>query len=138
MALTAADIMTTEVITITPSTPIADFARTCAEDGVSGMPVTHVDGTLVGIVSKTDLVQHLLDNHSKFGTREDAPSWDMDIQQVGDIMQDDVMTVEPDEELAVIAQRMANDRVHRVVVVDKRGGVLGIVTSLDLLEHWNE
>jgi CBS-domain-containing membrane protein len=33
---------------------------------------------------------------------------------------------------------MSSDRVHRVVVLDKKGTVLGIVTSLDLLEHWNE
>jgi len=135
MALTARDIMTTEVLTVTPSTSLADFARICAEDGISGAPVVHVDGTLVGIVSKTDLITRMLEDDPKYGTSEESPPWTDAARQVDDIMQTDVLTVEPDTPIHEIALGMAERRIHRVVVME-HDDVVGLVTSLDLLLHW--
>jgi CBS domain-containing protein len=134
MSITAKDIMQTEVITFTPSTRLREFARILAEDRISGAPVVRVDGALVGIVSRTDLVTRLLEDDTTFGTAEDeALSFESNIRQVGDIMQSEVLTVGPDAPLAEIATRMADDRVHRVVVMDG-DQVVGIITSLDLLK----
>jgi CBS domain-containing protein len=135
MPLTAGDVMTTQLITVTPSTSLTEFARLCAEDNISGAPVTRVDGTLVGVVSKTDLIQRMLNAHPFHGTVDEGPIWDRETVQVGDIMQDDVATVPPVATLAEIAERMARDRIHRVVVTDGRK-LLGIVTSIDLLAHF--
>jgi len=135
--VTAKEVMTTEVITVTPATPIEDFARICTEDGISGAPVVRVDGSLVGIVSKTDLVARLLGDNPKFGTGGgfDFSAWEDNIRHVEDIMQDEVLTVAPETPLSEIASRMAVDRVHRVVVLDG-DRVAGIVTSIDLLKHF--
>ncbi len=133
--ITAGDVMTREVITVTPATPISEFARICAEDNISGAPVMRVDGTLVGIVSKTDLVRGMLDADSRFGTHDERPAWDDPDRQVGDIMIDRVLTATPDTPLADLAERMAAERVHRVVVTDN-DHVVGIVTSIDLLSHY--
>ncbi|MHC4971328.1 MAG: CBS domain-containing protein [Planctomycetota bacterium] len=135
MALTAGDVMKTELITVTPSTSLTEFARLCAEDNISGAPVTRVDGTLVGIVSKTDLVQRLMDTHPAHGTVDEPSFWDQDTLQVGDIMSEVVATVPPAATLSEIAERMASDRIHRVLVTDA-GKLLGIVTSIDLLAHF--
>ena len=134
MSQTASDVMSTKLITVTPSTSIMEFARTCTEDGISGAPVVQVDGTLVGVVSKTDIVNHMLDEDPRFGTVEDAPSW-AEEREVQDIMQTDVLTVAPDTPVADIAERMAEDRIHRVLVLD-RGKLVGIVTSIDLLAYY--
>lgn len=135
MPLTAGDVMTTEVITVTPSTSLTEFARLCAEDNISGAPVTRVDGTLMGIVSKTDLVQRLMDTHPAHGSADEPSFWDQDTLQVGDIMSEVVATVPPATTLPEIAERMASDRIHRVLVTDG-GKLLGIVTSIDLLAHF--
>jgi len=137
MATTAADVMTTQLITMTPATPITEFARICTEDGVSGAPVVRVDGALVGIVSKTDLIQRMLETHPKFGASEDNPAWEDNVQQVSDIMSERVLTVSPGTPIAEIAERMASDRIHRVAVMDGEK-LVGLVTSLDLLAHWPE
>ena len=136
MPLTAKDVMTTEMITVTPATPIAEFARICAEDNISGTPVVRVDGTLVGIVSKTDLIQRVLDAPSYAGTGS-FPTWDDNQLAIEDIMNGDVLTVAPDTPLPEIASRMAADRIHRVLVMDG-DKLVGIVTSIDLLAHFPE
>jgi CBS domain-containing protein len=137
MPLVARDVMTTELITVTPGTPLSEFARICAEDNISGCPVTRADGMLCGIVSKTDLLRRLLEDHPPHGTTRDYPVWDEDVRQVGDIMTEDVLTVGPMTPLSEIAERMARDRIHRVVVMEG-DRMLGLVTSIDLLSHWQQ
>lgn len=135
MPLTAKDIMTTEVITVTPATPLVEFARICAEDKISGAPVCQVDGKLVGIVSKTDLVEHVLDEDPRWAATEPRGRSGREAEEVQDIMRDEVLTVGPSTPIHEVARLMAEDRVHRVVVVDK-GRVVGVITSLDLLRHF--
>lgn len=135
MTLVARDVMTTELITVTPGTTLSEFARICSEDQISGCPVLRADGVLCGIVSKTDLLNRLLDEHPRLGATREFPVWDEDVRQVGDIMTENVLTVGPKTPLAEIAERMARDRIHRVVVMEK-DKLLGIVTSIDLLSHF--
>jgi CBS domain-containing protein len=134
MSLTAKDIMTAEVITVTPATPLKEFARICAEDGISGAPVVRIDGVLVGMVSKTDLVRRLLEDDSRFGAHESS-SFELDDRQVDEFMQPEVFTVGPDTPVKKIADSMARERVHRIVITDG-STVLGIVTSLDVLGRY--
>lgn len=135
MPILARDVMTKELITVTPGTPLSEFARICAEDQISGCPVTRADGALCGIVSKTDLLNRLLEDHPRLGTTREFPVWDEDVRQVGDIMTENVLTVGPTTPLGEIAERMARDRIHRVVVMDG-DRMVGLVTSIDLLAHF--
>ena len=133
--LTAKDVMSTKLITVTPSTSVMEFARICAEDGISGAPVVQVDGKLEGVVSKTDIINYMLDEDPRFGSVEDLPSW-AEEREVQDIMQSDVLAVAPETPVTEVAERMAEDRIHRVLVVDGRGKLVGIVTSIDLLAYY--
>src|SRR5579875_673909 len=51
----AQDVMTTEVVTVTPETSVQDLARLMSERGISGVPVLEGD-RLVGIISEGDLL----------------------------------------------------------------------------------
>jgi CBS domain-containing protein len=55
---------------------------------------------------------------------------------VEEFMTTEPVTGRPDEPLGAVARRMADENVHRVVVVDSRRHVVGIVTSLDLLREF--
>jgi CBS domain-containing protein len=135
MSTLARDVMTTELITVTPGTPLSEFARLCSEDNISGCPVTRVDGALVGIVSKTDLVRRLIEDHPRLGSTREVPVWDEETRQVGDIMTEDVLTVGPTTPISEIAERMARDRIHRVLVMEG-DRLVGLVTSIDILAHF--
>jgi acetoin utilization protein AcuB len=54
------EVMTQQVITITEDTPLEEAARTMADNKIGGLPVMR-DGTLVGIVTETDLFKIFLE-----------------------------------------------------------------------------
>jgi CBS domain-containing protein len=57
-ALKVADVMTREVISVEPDTPLRDIATTLEDHRIKRVPVVR-DGNLVGIVSRANLVQAL-------------------------------------------------------------------------------
>jgi CBS domain-containing protein len=54
--LTAADLMTRDVITISPEGTLREAAELLVEKRISGVPVVEPDGTVAGILSETDLI----------------------------------------------------------------------------------
>lgn len=53
---TVGEIMTKEVISVCPDTPIEEIAKILAEKGIKRVPVMK-EGKLVGIVSRADIVR---------------------------------------------------------------------------------
>ena len=56
--LTASDIMTTDVITVAPETPVTEIAKLLYTRRISGVPVVQPDGRIIGMVSDGDLMSH--------------------------------------------------------------------------------
>lgn len=52
---------------------------------------------------------------------------------VRQLMTADPVTVTPDTPIRVLARRMLDAHIHRVIVVDKRQRSIGIVSSMDIL-----
>ena len=50
------EVMTRDVATVAPDTPLKDVARVLVELGVSGLPVVDADGQVVGVVSEADVL----------------------------------------------------------------------------------
>src|SRR5690242_20048877 len=57
--LNARDLMTVDVVTVPPETPVVAVARLLAERGISAVPVLGKDGALLGIVTEGDLIRRL-------------------------------------------------------------------------------
>jgi CBS domain-containing protein len=153
MTATAQDIMSTDLMTVTPSTSLTQFARICIEDNISGCPVIGIDGRIEGIVSKTDLLERLLEGSHNYAANPDhrrlmglgeegvftadgaaADSEEELYGRVEDIMVPSPVTVSPDAPVFDVARRMAEHRIHRIIV-EKDGRPVGIVTSLDFIAH---
>ena len=141
--LTARDVMTTDVITVSPDASVADIAKLLREKRISGVPVVNPDDTVVGIVSEGDLMSHA----QVVGERR--RSWWLRLFEqpnaiaheyarahgrvARDVMISPVITVDPGASLAEIANTLENHRIKRVPVV-KDGKLLGIVTRGNLLQ----
>ncbi len=137
----ARDIMTTEIVTVAPSTPVSAIASLLVERKISAVPVVD-DGQLVGLVSEGDLM-----HREETGT-ETRPSWWSELfrapddraraylkahgQNAAAVMTADLHTVGPDTDMEEVASEMSRHRVKRLPVVEK-GKLLGIVSRADLL-----
>lgn len=145
-AVKARDVMTKDPVCVQPSTTIRELARVFEEHEISGAPVVDHQGSVVGIVSKTDLIRrcsegtdelppaYLFEVLSDQGADEDNPEVIPEpLLCVEDFMTEDPLMVGPEEPAFAIARLMFDKRVHRVIVADGERYPIGMITSLDLL-----
>lgn len=141
--LTAADVMTLEVATVSPGTSLRDIAQLIRTRRISGVPVVESNGRVVGIVSEGDLIGH----SSIVGERR--RSWWLSLfddeaasardyikthgRSARDAMSPNVVSVEQTATLADIAEILHRHRIKRVPVL-RNGRLAGIVTRGNLLE----
>ncbi|MHC5007462.1 MAG: CBS domain-containing protein [Planctomycetota bacterium] len=141
------DVMTADPICIGADTSARELARILESNGISGVPVVDSLHRIIGVASKTDLLRRCVEG--PLGSRPGSffeslaeglnAGSDMDPEELGaveDFMTTEPVTGRPDESLGVVAHRMAEENVHRIIVVDQRRHVVGIVTSLDLLREF--
>lgn len=114
------DVMTTEVFTVATSTSVDDAVRTLIFHRIGGAPVLD-HGRVVGVVSKTDLL-----DPRHHGAPEPRPT-------VKDVMTRVVHAVRPGDPAMAAARLMVTEEVHRAVVVDDKGKLVGIVSPMDLM-----
>jgi CBS domain-containing protein len=138
----AKDLMSEEVISVSPDTEVVAIAKLMVERGVSAVPVIDSAGVVVGIVSEGDLM-----GRSGFDRQARRDWWLTSVAEgrpidpssgplhhAGDVMSRHVVTVHEDTDATEIAHLLAEHRIKRVPVV--RGGkVVGIVSRGDLLRE---
>lgn len=137
--LTAAGVMTSSVITVTPETPIKEVAERLLQHHISGVPVVDEGGRVVGIVTEADL---LLGKEAAAGgrfeslvaPRRERRDWaKARAEHAAEAMSSPVITTHPDASLAAVARLMRKHSVKRVPVVDGAGHLVGIVSRHDIL-----
>lgn len=139
---TARDLMTPDVVTVPPETPVMAMARLLADRGISAVPVVDAAGKVLGIVTEADLVRRLAGEEDKptswFGAlfADPASQAERFARTHGvtakDLMTEKVVSVAPDTTAAHIAHMMEEQKIRRVVVLE--GETLkGIVSRADLL-----
>lgn len=117
-AITAQDIMSHPVKTLTPETSIEEAGRLMYRYGHSGYPIVE-EGQLIGIITRRDLDKG---NHHGLGH---AP--------VKAYMTTNVMTVEKDTTLEEIQQLVIKHNIGRLPVIED-GEMIGIVTRTNVIE----
>lgn len=121
---TIADIMTPEVLTVSPETPLKQAALEMVLAGVHGAPVKDKSGQVIGVLSTTDLVAHR-------GPASGAIS--RDLRTVGDAMTPILFAVLASDHAMYGAKRMVETGSHRLVVLDESGKLVGMITPMDVL-----
>ncbi|HXG52395.1 MAG TPA: CBS domain-containing protein [candidate division Zixibacteria bacterium] len=111
--MVAKDIMTRDVITVSPTTTVKQLAMILIKNQISGAPVTDKTGKIVGVVSESDIV-------SKKG------------KSVREIMSRKVISVPADAPVEEIARLMTTHKIKRLPVMSN-GQVLGIVSRADIV-----
>ena len=143
--LTARDIMTKEIVSVTLETSLKDLSRIFVETRFGNLPVLDEAGNLVGTISETDLIeQHkplhiptvmtLFDWVFTFGSEKRFQE-EVDrvtAATVGELCCKDPVTCSPDNTVRELAALMSQHKVHLLPVVDG-GKMVGVVARLDLI-----
>ena len=140
-SLSARDLMTAEIVTLPPETPVMALVRIFTDRGISAAPITDPSGTLLGIVTESDLIRRLADedeqptgwltrllNAPNARAERYARSHGVTAREV---MTERVVTVTPEVSANHIAHLMEQHRIRRVLVTEG-GRLLGMVTRADL------
>jgi hemerythrin-like metal-binding protein len=144
VGITAKDIMTTAVVTVSPETNVIEIAKLLLERDISAVPVIDDSGQIVGIVSEGDLI-----HREEIGTAGKKRSWWLRMFTGGpelaedyirshghdarDVMTRDVVSVGEDAELTEIAELLEMHRIKRVPVV-RKGKLVGIVSRANFIQ----
>lgn len=116
--------MTRQPYTIRKDAKMSEAHHLMRVHHIRHLPVLEA-GKLVGIVSERDL--HLI---------ETLPDGDPDEVTVEEAMVSDVYAVANEEPVDTVVERMAERKCGSAVVVDRRGKVEGIFTTIDALEFF--
>jgi CBS domain-containing protein len=125
------DVMTSPVVTVTPTTRLKQVAALLVRHGFNAVPVVD-EGELVGIVSEADLVRlEASPDPRAHALRWPAPATVVP-HLVGEVMTREVLALPPDADAAEAARLMLDQGVKSIpVVLGCR--VVGIVARRDLL-----
>jgi len=139
------DIMTKEVITVSPEAEIVYATKLLLENRINGVPVTNETGKLVGIICQSDLIaqQKKLPVPSFFSfldgliTLTSMKQFEKEVQKIAAItvaqaMTPNPVTVRPDTDIEAVAALMVDNNFHTIPVVDE-GELVGIVGKEDIL-----
>jgi CBS domain-containing protein len=112
-AATVREVMTSNVVSVTPQDSVDEAARLLTFHDISGLPVC--DGNrVVGVVSEADLI-------GKSGAT------------VGDVMTSPPITVVESTGLEGVADLLTRQRIRRLPVVGANGQLVGVVSRHDVL-----
>jgi CBS domain-containing protein len=116
-----AQVMSTDLQTVAPGTPLPAAARRMLDRDIGSVLVVE-DDRLAGIVTTTDFVRVVAD-----GPRAGA--------DVDAAMTTDVVTADPQDTVREAADVMLEQGVHHLPVVGDDAGLVGVVTTTDLAAY---
>ncbi|NLB52509.1 MAG: CBS domain-containing protein [Syntrophomonadaceae bacterium] len=142
----AKDIMTTDVITVTPEERVDVVTKLLVENKISGIPVVDKEDHILGIVSEKDLMIKagelkvpfyitlfdsiiFMENPLRFNSNLKKYT----ASKVKDAMTTKVVVVDENTPVSEIAELMQNKAVNRIPVV-RNNKLIGIITRNDILK----
>lgn len=142
---TVREIMTTDVITLSPDTEIVKATQVLLDNRINGAPVVDESGRVLGILCQSDLIaqQKKLPLPSVFAFLESLfplasmKKIEREVRKIAaltaaDAMTPEPVTVSPDTDLETVAALMVDSNFHTLPVVDNKR-LVGVVGKEDVL-----
>jgi len=140
-----ADVMTRDVITVTPETPLRELATILSEKHINGVPVVDDKGNVLGVVCESDLVNQNKPLHipTVFVILDSVipmeNPWRLQKEfkrlaatTVGDIYSRPAVSISPDTDLSEVARIMSERRLYTLPVIEG-GKLVGVVGKADVI-----
>jgi CBS domain-containing protein len=139
------DIMSTELLTVTPDTEVVQAAKLLVERHINGILVVDEEGRLKGILCQSDLIVQqksfplpsfftILDGIIPLKSRE---AMETEIKKIAAVTVEEAMTanpvyVNPEDSVQAVANLMVEKKYHTLPVVED-GKLVGVVGKEDVL-----
>lgn len=142
--LKVADLMTREVMTVSPEMTVKEAARLLFEREISGLPVVDDNSKVVGMITEKEIISMALPKYTEqlgdFDIILDAEPFNQKIAEAGrikvkDIMRKEVLCIGEDLALAEVARLMVAKKQRRIPVVDKERKLIGIIARADIVKE---
>jgi CBS domain-containing protein len=139
------EIMSTDLVTVTPQTDIIEAARLLLDNRINGLPVVDKEGRVEGILCQSDLIAQqkrmplptlftFLDGFIQLTSVKqiEQQTRKMVALTVADAMTPNPVTVQPDSTIETVAGLMVDNNFHTLPVVEN-GRLVGVVGKEDVL-----
>lgn len=117
------EIMTKGVVTVHPSSSIAEVVRLFSERRYRHVPIVSADGKIIGLISDRDVLKY----QAKSSNR------DRDKEPVSTIMVSEVLVATPDTLIRDVARTMFEEKIGSLPIIAEGNSIAGIVTRSDIL-----
>lgn len=138
----ARDLMTSQVVTVSPDTPTRVIAKLLLDNRISAVPVVDDRGAPIGMVSEGDLIGRAESDRqargdwwlslAADGDPPDPAGLEDNGRRARDVMAEPVIIVGEETDTVEIARLLTSYRIKRVPVT-RDGRIVGIVSRADLL-----
>ncbi len=144
---TVKEIMSTNVVSISPDADITEATRLLLKNRFNGLPVVDENNKVIGIICQSDLIVQqkripvptlfsFLDGYIPLTSTKKI---EHEIQKiaaikVADAMTTNPVTVKPDTRIETVAALMVDNNFHTLPVLDDEGRLAGIVGKEDILK----
>lgn len=147
MKLTASDLMTAPVVSVSESLSVRDLIDLLNEHKITGVPVVDKEGLLVGVISISDLLAaNFTDDEFGQADFHTSPSMDglaelqgllrpdeqIESNLVGQLMSRRSITASESDSIGALSRTLVTNRIHRLIIV-RDGRPVGIVSVGDIL-----
>ena len=149
-ARTAADLMTSNPISLRDNASVHEAIVLFTKKGISAAPVIDAAGRPIGVISCSDVIVHDR-TRTEWGAHasdlfrfEDEAKGEHRAHDgtnqcvVGELMTPAVFSVSPDTAAAQVIQEMADLKIHHLFVVDAEGVLVGVISALDVLRQLHD
>jgi len=142
---TLKDVISGHFVCASPQDSLRKALAAMLDNRVSALPVIDEDKRCVGVISVTDILGFTKElseevnsvsraiQLNRVSLTEKFDHLDLLNERVEDWMSPDPITVGIDSSVRLAAKRILENQVHRLIVVDERQRVAGIVSTMDLL-----
>jgi CBS domain-containing protein len=150
MPITAGDLMTRDVVSVDPETPLLDVYRLFVSEQIHGAPVVDEEERVIGVVSSSDLLRAIEEERDTAVAGSEylrdlmefsGPDWGRgltDFQDrlsqlsVSDVMTRTALIVQTSTPIAEVARLLRANSIHRAWVQEK-DRLCGVISTFDLL-----
>ncbi|MFH1768142.1 MAG: CBS domain-containing protein [Candidatus Omnitrophota bacterium] len=134
------ELMTKNVITVSPEASLKDVGKILKEKKISGVPVVNDAGRVVGVITITDLLRILgriyqwreMEKGKEEMNLSEMYEQEKEKAKVKDVMTKDVVSLSEEDTLDDVMRMMFENKVHTIPVM-KDNQLIGVIGKRDLL-----